>query len=269
MKIILIISLFFIYTLSFSQKLEAIIIVGHVEDDIKEDTIKGSMYQSDLVLAEKESDFLESKGVIVHKFYGDDAKFKDIVKVSSNCSFFIYKGHGGKTECLSLMRETPIYYTDPITKKKKEFNYDNIDTIRMKELKLKKNSIVILNTVCFSAGSSASDRSEITKDEAKKRTEIYINSFFDCGASSYFSNNYLNSTYNLLVSLYSGETIYEFLNTSINKNKHKEEFNTDYKKSKGIKYILYSNQSTKNKYKSFDICVCSNSDFSLNKIKGK
>jgi hypothetical protein len=72
-----------------------------------------------------------------------------------------------------------------------------------------------------------------------------------------------------LVSLYSGETIYEFLNTSINKNKHKEEFNTDYKKAKGIKYILYSNQSTKNKYKSFDICVCSNSDFSLNKIKGK
>ena len=269
MKTILITALSFIYTLSFSQKLEAIIIVAHVEDDIKEDTIKGSMYQSDLVLAEKESAFLESKGVIVHKFYGDNAKFKDIVKVSSNCSFFIYRGHGGKTECLSLMRETPIYYTDPITKKKKEFYYDNIDTIRMKDLKLKKNSIVILNHVCFSAGSSASDRSEITNDEAKKRTEIYINSFFNCGASSYFSNNYSSSIYKLLVSLYEGGNISSFLNTNINKNKHKEEFDTDYKKSKVIKYVLYSNQSPKNKYKEFDICVCSNLNFSLNTIKGK
>lgn len=267
MKIILIIALFFICTLSFSQKLEAIIIVAHIEDDIKEDTIKGSMYYDDLVLAEKESAFLESKGVIVHKFYGDDAKFKDIVKVSPNCSFFIYRGHGGKTECLCLMRETPIYYTDPITKKNKEFNYDNIDTIRMKELKLKKNSIVILNHVCFSAGSSASDRSEITKDEAKKRTENYINTFFKCGASSYFSNNYTISAYKLLNSLYSENTISSFLDNSINKDKQKEEFNINYKKTKETKYILYSNQSTK--YKQFNICVCSDPNFSLNTIKGK
>jgi hypothetical protein len=269
MKTLLIVALSLVYTLSFSQKLEAIIIVAHIEDNIEEDTIKGSMYQGDLVLAEKESAFLESKGVTVHKFYGNDAKFKDIVKVSSNCSFFIYRGHGSKSECLSLMRETPIYYTDPITKKKKEFYYDNIDSIRMKELKLKKNSIVILNHVCFSAGSSASDRSEITNDEAKKRTEMYINSFFNCGASSYFSNNYSSSIYKLLVSLYEGGSISSFLNASINKNKHKEEFNIDYKKSTGIKYILYSDQSTKDKYKEFDICVCSLPNFSLNTIKGK
>lgn len=269
MKTILIITLFFLSHFIFSQQLEAIIIVGHIETDIKKDTISGSIYQNDIISANKEAAFLESKDVIVHKFYGDDAKFKDIIKVSPNCSFFIYRGHGGEDGCMDLMRETPLYCTDPITKKKKEFYHDNIDTLRMKELKLKKNSIVILNHVCFASGSSASDKSEISNEVAKKRTETYINSFFKCGASSYFSNNYNKSTYKLLVALYSGEDISSFIASNINKNKQNEEFNINYKKSNKVKYILYSSQFPKEKFKDFDICVCSDLNFSLNTIKGK
>ena len=254
---------------SFSQALEAIIIVPHVKNDIKDDLKEGSWYLNSVALAEKQSEFFKSKGVIVHKFYGDSAIWKNIVKVAPNCSFFIYIGHGGRYNPLCLTREKPLIYKDNTTKLDKEFWYDNIDTNRIKEMKLKKNSIVILSGVCFASGSSASDKSEITKEEAKKRTEHYINTFFKCGASAYFSNNYSESTYKLLVSLYEGKTISNFTDNSIIQDKYdKEEFNEIYNNNKSFKYLLYS-LKYKNDPVDFYSCVCSNPNFSINTIKSK
>jgi len=262
MKTLTIIFFFFLYNFSISQKLEAIMILGHVDNKNRNnDTIKGSTYQKFLIDIEKEAAFLESKGVIVHKFYGDNAKWKDIIKVSPNCSFFIYAGHGNDGGHLAL---SPEKYT--INKKYTE--YDIIDTLRINELKLKKNSLVIMNHACTAAGSSATDKTVITKEKAIERTEAYINFFINSGASAYFATNTSGGVYDVLAYLYSGNNLISFVNGTGLGYCEKEELNIYYKKSKDIKYILYSTFVGIKNY-GFDLCICANPNFSLNKIREK
>jgi hypothetical protein len=74
----------------------------------------------------------------------------------------------------------------------------------LKELRLKKNAMVLFQSVCRGAGSSASDDGDIGIKEAQRRVTDYSKPFFDIGASAYYANNYGSGCYNFLNDFLSG-----------------------------------------------------------------
>jgi hypothetical protein len=133
----------------------------------------------------------QEKGISVSKFYDSKAIWEDIKKATPNASFFVYSGHGstmgvgGKTGGLCLQKMI------------------SVETM-LKELKLKKNAMIIFKSVCRGAGSSADDDIDIGIKEATQRVTDYSKPFFDIGASTYYANNFGNGCYNFLDDFLSG-----------------------------------------------------------------
>jgi len=164
-----------------SKGLNAVLVVGHQEDGTKRAIEK----------MEKIANLFKKNGVYVYKFYDDNANWKEIMKVSKNCNFFIYSGHG------STMGENGNVGGICIN--------SMISTAELiKNLRLRDNSLVIFKSVCNGAGSSASDNEDIGIKEAKKRVSYYAYPFFKIGATAYYANNYGNGVYNFLNDFLSG-----------------------------------------------------------------
>jgi hypothetical protein len=174
-----------------SSSLKAILIVGPQED--------GTALAIESM--DKIAKLFQEKGVTVTKFYDSKAKWEDIKLASPNASFLVYAGHGstmgigGKTGglCLTSMID--------------------VETM-LKELKLKKNAMVIFQSVCGGAGSSASDEKDIGIKEAQQRVSDYSKPFFDIGASAYYANNYCGGCKNFLKDFLSGLQLQECFTNS-------------------------------------------------------
>jgi hypothetical protein len=148
------------------KQLKAVLIVGHQED----------LTEWAIETMNEIADFLDQKGVVVHKFYDDEAIWDDIVVAATGANFFIYGGHGshlGKNGGAGGICVEPT--VGP--------------TKMMKELKLHANALVVFKSVCSGAGSSAGDDTDIGIIEARKRITDYSNPFFEIGASAYYANN--------------------------------------------------------------------------------
>ena len=154
------------------KKLKAVIVVGPVEEFLKEDVERAKVVAK----------YLRDKGVQVKEFYPPYDKWTNIVNASKDANIFMYSGHGttcgenGKAGGLCLSNETFIYST----------------TIS-KELKLHKNALVLFNCVCYAAGSSDSDEKDIGVKEAITRVSDYARPFFKSGATGYYVSNYEGS----------------------------------------------------------------------------
>lgn len=150
------------------RKLKAIIIVGHV----------GGWWQ-EMFLAEqkKNAKYLRSIGIQVVEFYSPRDKWKDIIKASEGANILIYSGHGSNQginyEFGGLCLADGIYGAQDI----------------LTSLKLHKNAIVIFNSACNSAGTSAGDNGDIGVNEALKRVSEYAYPFIKLGSACYFANN--------------------------------------------------------------------------------
>lgn len=148
------------------SKLKAVLVVGDVEGSTQS------------FIAEKKSiaEFLRSLGIQVFEFYSPQDKWENIVKASAGAHIFLYSGHG----CITGNIPAGFWLTE-----------GNITSYEISQkLKLHKNALVIFNHVCFGAGSSASDESDIGIEEAAKRVAIYSHPFVDLGAGCYYANNY-------------------------------------------------------------------------------
>ena len=175
-----------------TTNLEALLIVGHLEDGTS-----SAMKRMDVIA----NLFIEN-GVKVHKFYDDEANWDEITKVSENCNFLVYRGHGSNLGtngnaggiCINSM----------------------VSTFKlMQELKLKDNALVLFKSVCNGAGSSADDDEDIGIVEAKNRVTHYAYPFFEIGASAYYANNYVAGTYRFLKDFFSGIPLKEaYLNST-------------------------------------------------------
>lgn len=178
----------------FSQdkSLQAILLVGPQEDGTFE-----AIKEMNVV-----ADFLISKGVKVHKFYNRQTQWDKIVEVAKDCNFFIYSGHGSDQGIDGNVGGLC-------------FN-EIISTTRILEsLKLRKNSMVLFQSVCYGAGSSASDESEIKLETARKRVEDYANPFFEIGASFYYANNYSRGVYGFLNLFFEGKDASEIYHATL------------------------------------------------------
>jgi hypothetical protein len=163
-----------------SNPIKAVIIVGPVEDDTN-DFIKRM---------KKAEEFLRSKFVEVHAFYYPDTDWKKIISAANGASFFIYSGHGGE-DCI---KPNNTVYFDELVKK----------------IKLRKNAMVIMNHVCYSAGSNSWDfGSDLGIEEMEKRVLVYAKTFFQMGAGCYYANNFNYGAYEVLVNIFDELTIFQ------------------------------------------------------------
>lgn len=245
MRYLLICLFVFFYTECKSQQLEAILILGN--------NLSNDRKISHLSELERISSFLNSKNVIVHKFYSNKAKWEDIIKVSPRCSFFIYFGHGGEKIFLNIDK-----YID--------------SNMIISDLRLKPNSIVLLSHCCLSAGSSSTDKSQISLSTARKRIMSRSSVFFKTGASVYYSNNFNDNVLIFLNNLYQGQSIESYHTNFINGGLYKsgismvEELN-EYYNDNIKKVFLYSDKIPSDKFRTYDICLIGDPKFNIELLK--
>lgn len=204
-----------IYAQSNSKQLQALLIVGPQEDGT----------QNAIKEMNKIALLLSNNGVKVHKFYDMETNWGEITKTAKNCNILIYSGHGGNKGINGgaggLCLKDYIIPTDSI----------------IRSLHLRKNSMILFQSVCNGAGTSAGDNKDISINGAKARVESYANSFFKVGASAYYANNYVGGVYGFLTSFFQGKSLYESFDISLN-GFSKLELDTSFSKDKNKQICL-------------------------------
>lgn len=204
--------------------LKAILIVGSSEDD----------NESNIEEMNKIADFLVANKVMVHRFYDKKADWEMIKIAAVNANFFMYSGHGstlGENGSSGGLCINSLVNSEQI----------------VSELKLSKNCIVLFNSVCRGAGSSASDTGDIGLVEATKRVTDYSKPFFQIGVSAYYANNFSNGTLDFLKYFFSGKSLKVCFETTL-KNWSKIELVKQYEfdKSKQIGISSFESDSSMN-----------------------
>jgi hypothetical protein len=161
---------------------EAVLIVG---DDAPAD------YK---VRMEEIAVILETHKYKVHRFYAPNNKWEDIKKAALNASFFIYNGHGTMLGLNNGFGGLVI----------NEF----ISAQRIvDELKFNRNPVVIYQSACGAAGSSAGDPLDIGVSEATLRVSETAKPFLMVGASAYYADNYYGGVNTFLQHFLAGEAL--------------------------------------------------------------
>ena len=169
--------------------------------------------EDDIIEMNKIADFFTLRGVRVHKFYLQDSKWEDIKRAAKNAHFFVYNGHGsnkGKNGTGGLV------LADYVTN-------DQIQN----ELELRNNAMVLFQSVCRAAGSSAGDNGDIGIKKAEQRVSDYAEPFIKSGASVYYANNYNEGCLEFLNYFFLGHSVEEAYKKSLSRSLNIE-FNKNY-----------------------------------------
>jgi hypothetical protein len=173
-----------------SKKLEAVCIVG---SDVRES------YET---RTEEISAYLESQNIKVHRFYEGNNNWEEIKKAAENCTFLIYSGHGTH---LGLDGGFGGMVVD---------DFISAEQI-MNELRFKKDAIVVYQSACGGAGSSAGDQGDIGLKTAESRIVGTATPFLLSGAKAYYANNYYGGALNFVKGMLEGKSVHEsFINTA-------------------------------------------------------
>lgn len=167
-----------------NKTLEAVLVVGNKE---------GSTITA-INRMRKIASLLEENGFTVHEFYDKKAVWSKIIKKTPNAIIFIYDGHG---TTLGENGNPGGLVID---------QFISSQQIK-KEMTLKKNALVLFQSVCYGAGSTATDRSDITVDVASDRVRSYSKPFFNIGASVYFASNYVGGVLDFLQHFLQGDSV--------------------------------------------------------------
>lgn len=193
------------------KQLKAIIIVGPVDKEYDKESIANQ---------KKTAKYLRDIGVQVVEFYPPNDKWESIVKASEGANILIYSGHGSNQginyEIGGICLTKDIYHAQDIL--------DNF--------KLHKNALILFNSVCGAAGSSAIDKNDIGKNEAIKRVSEYAYPFYKLRAGAYYANNYTDCLIPFLESFFQRKNI---------KSIYKEQASL-YQKIEGFSVYQYDRQ---------------------------
>lgn len=175
--------LVFVLNITFAQNksnenLKAVLIVGPQEESTAQ-SIAGM---------NKIASLLKSKGVEVHCFYDKNTDWEKIKKAANDASILVYDGHGN---------ENGRFFLD------KDISKEAI----ARDLKLKKNALVLFQSVCYGAGSSAGDDTDIGIVEAEKRVLNYAKTFVNNGVGCYFAINSNSGVHDFLEDFFEGKTL--------------------------------------------------------------
>ena len=197
-------SLEFIAWKTESKKLKAVIIVSDVDGDEPD----GWWNKEYIAEQKKNAKYLREHGLLVKEFYHPNTKWKDIVKASEGANIFIYSGHGSNQGINhpsgGLCLVDGIHGADEIKS----------------EIKLHQNALVIFNSACNSAGSSADDKSDIGVKEAQLRTGEYAYPFLINSGGAYIADCNFGLISKIFNSLFKGKSLVEiYIKTIISDEK--------------------------------------------------
>jgi hypothetical protein len=156
--------------------------------------------------ARRLTDLLRGQGYRVTFLEGREASWAQVKRQAQGVHVFVYAGHGsnqGYDGTGGLCLSGPGYTaSDP--------DYDIIPSSDLEaSIRLAPGAIVLFQSVCRGAGSSASDGSDIGIEEAVRRVESYSRVFFTMGAAAYCANNYVMGVAAMLERLLAGATLSE------------------------------------------------------------
>ena len=150
---------------------------------------------------DKIGEFLESKGIRTYKCYKEKSDWEAVKRAAKNAHFFVYSGHGsnmGKNGTGGLVIKDMVSNTE----------IEN-------ELVLKNNAVVLFQSVCRGAGSSAWDNGDIGIKEAEARVSDYAEPFLKIGAQIYYANNWQDGCLNFLENMFDGKPAEESFSSSV------------------------------------------------------
>jgi hypothetical protein len=185
------------------KKLKAVIVLGPVDQEYDLDKKSDRM---------RVAAFLREKGVKVYEFYPPNDDWEKIKKACQGAHLFIYSGHGSV--------EGIHYPSGGLCLTKTIYGASEI----INDLKFHKNALIIFNSACNSAGSSAWDSDGITRKEAMKRIEEYAYPFYKLNAGAYYANNYDNSVLPFLKAFFLKENAKEIYLTQASQWQQVEPF---------------------------------------------
>lgn len=167
---------------------KAVLVVGPCED----------ITAVDIAESKRIARLLRNRGISVHEFYHPQADWKAITKATSGADLFVYMGHG------TTMGEGGSPGGFFLSGNR----FVSAAAIR-EELKLKAGALVLFQSVCYGAGSTAGDTVDIQVREAMQRVSSYARPFIEGGAGAYFAVNVGGGAFRFLDELLQGKTIRE------------------------------------------------------------
>jgi hypothetical protein len=199
-----------------AEQKHALLIVGHQE----------TLTASAIVEMEKTAFLFRQHGVVVHRFYDEQALWEDIIQIAPQCHFFVYCGHG------SLLGDG--YGAGGL-------NIDqSVSSAKIREeMNLAEDALVVFQSVCYGAGSSATDNDDIGQEEARNRVSCYAAPFIDIGASSYFAINRVGGSREFIGFLLEGKTLEQAF-TDCRRQHHTVEFSTQWTHNPGKSFSIAS-----------------------------
>lgn len=164
--------------------LRAVLVVGPQEDGT----------ESAIEKMDKIATLLEKSGIDVAKFYHRNTNWGSITDATRGADLFIYSGHGsnqGFGGNVGGLCVTSIIDANRISR----------------ELNLHRNALVLFQSVCNGAGSSAGDNGDIGLAVAMKRVSEYARPFFMAGAGCYYANNMTDGCLHFLTGFLAGKSV--------------------------------------------------------------
>lgn len=143
--------------------------------------------------------YLKSKGIRTYFFDGEKANWSTIKRYAYGANIFAYIGHGGHDANTS----GGLVLRNLVSREKVA-----------KELKLHHNALVIMEYVCYAAGSAADDQYTLTLQNVLGRVTNYARPFFKAGAGAYFAVDELDGAIRFLDKFFQGkniESIFKFM----------------------------------------------------------
>lgn len=228
--------------------LKAVLVVGNVQDHT----------EHSIQSMNRVAKFLREKGVNVYCFYDTAANWNKIRVAATGAHFFIYNGHGSRGGGLNI--------------------HSGGTSHDIEELHLSKNAFVGFQSVCYGAGSTASDTGTVSQTEALNRVNWYAAPFLKAGAGCYLANNINDGVLGFLYLFFKGENAKQCFQTSIKSSWAKLEtiqpYKNDHTKEIGVASTNWGGTITRTSwkngvktvkevpnYKSFEIAFVGNPAF--------
>ncbi len=174
---------------------------------------------------------LRLKGVQVKTFYNEMAVKANVLKAMQGAHIVVYDGHGTTMGDSSKPGGFVLYD-----------EYVSSAEIRT-GVKLGPQAVVVFQSVCMAAGTSADDEGDIGLKEAEKRVTAYAEPFIYAGAADYFAVNFIGDGYHFLEQYLAGESPKSIFNEQAS-SWSKLEMLTPWKRMKGYEIGVAGNKSS-------------------------
>ena len=143
--------------------------------------------------AREYADLARSLGASVVEVYSPNASWKKVKAAAKGANILIYLGHGNGSPSpygpFSALRRNGLGLNASSGDGHRNVKYRGQWWVR-RGLDLAKNSVVLLNHLCYASGNSEPGRAKPTKATAKKRVDGYGTGFFRAGARAVFANGH-------------------------------------------------------------------------------